>query len=230
MKAYSSQTPNHIEFLQILGHFPQMIFWVSANEDMFLGCNSKFANFAGLKDSTEIIGSNGLKYFGQRDVLLFRDYKTQVLNTKEEVQVSEEIKSIGTDNIAVNLTLAPILDPDNNVSSIICYGTLILQLSDKNWSDAIKLITRENISKLLGGSNKFPVNTSIGLITLTRREAECSLFIMKGLTAKAIADEIFLAQRTVINHIENIKDKLGCTKRSELITALTNGDFINNNF
>lgn len=231
MQAISIQTPNHTEFLQIIEHFPQLVFWVSAKENVFLGGNSKFAEFLGLDDPKEIIGSNGFKYFQKEDVLLFRDYKDQVIATKEKVLVSEDIHSTGSDKLAADITIAPIIDKDNCVTSVICYGTLILQLSDKKWSEAIKLITKPNIDKLLARNNKFIVNSKdMGTVTLTKREAECALFVLKGLTAKSIAEEIFLAQRTVINHIENIKDKLGCAKREELISALTEGMFIDNNF
>lgn len=231
MQDNSIHTPNHTEFLQIIEHFPQLVFWVSASEHIFLGCNTKFAEFLGLKDPSEIIGKDGFKYFKEEDVLLFRGYKDKALESKQKVLVNEDIQSIGSDELAVDLTIAPILDQDNNVTSTICYGTLVLQLSDKKWSHAIKLITKENIDKLLARNSKFIVDSKdMGTVSLTKREAECALFLLKGLTAKSIAEEIFLAQRTVINHIENIKDKLGCAKREELISALTEGHFIDHNF
>lgn len=52
---------------------------------------------------------------------------------------------------------------------------------------------------------------------LTKRELECLFFLLRGKTAAQIANFLFLSKRTVENHIVNIKQKLNCTKKSELI-------------
>ncbi len=52
---------------------------------------------------------------------------------------------------------------------------------------------------------------------LTERESQCLFVLSKGKTAKEIAIRLDLSPRTVEKHIENIKNKLDCYRRSQLI-------------
>ena len=51
---------------------------------------------------------------------------------------------------------------------------------------------------------------------LTRREKEILLLVAQGLSNKAIAETLFLSQKTVRNHITHILEKLELTRRTEL--------------
>ena len=55
---------------------------------------------------------------------------------------------------------------------------------------------------------------------LTEREYEICLLLGKGLTSAEIAQKLFLSKRTVDNHRAAIKEKLGVSKRSEIIERL----------
>ena len=52
---------------------------------------------------------------------------------------------------------------------------------------------------------------------LSPREAEVLRLIGEGKTANGIGDQLNISVRTVVNHTQSIKTKLGVTRRSELI-------------
>jgi DNA-binding CsgD family transcriptional regulator len=52
---------------------------------------------------------------------------------------------------------------------------------------------------------------------LTKRELECIQLIMRGRTAKEMADVLGLSPRTVEFYINNIKSKIGCSKKSKIV-------------
>lgn len=52
---------------------------------------------------------------------------------------------------------------------------------------------------------------------LTKKEYQCLLQMALGKTSKEIARELFVSYRTIENHIANLKDKLGCKRKAELI-------------
>lgn len=52
---------------------------------------------------------------------------------------------------------------------------------------------------------------------LTNRELQCISLLMRGHTSKMIANKLNLSRRTVEFYIENIKQKFGCTHKSQLI-------------
>jgi DNA-binding CsgD family transcriptional regulator len=55
---------------------------------------------------------------------------------------------------------------------------------------------------------------------LTQRETECILFLSLGYTAKDMADELGLSPKTIQHHLENIKQKLGCRKKSHIVKSV----------
>lgn len=63
---------------------------------------------------------------------------------------------------------------------------------------------------------------------LTPRESQCCLLLLYGLTMRAIADELELSARTVEYYLNNIKRKLGCYYRDQLVKILLNSDFLVN--
>ncbi|GAB5411181.1 MAG: hypothetical protein ChlgKO_02950 [Chlamydiales bacterium] len=67
------------------------------------------------------------------------------------------------------------------------------------------------------GSGKVSVSTHL---IFTERERECLSCCFDGLTSAEIGKKLFLSQRTIEHRIEQIKIKLGCSKKSEIITAV----------
>jgi DNA-binding CsgD family transcriptional regulator len=58
-------------------------------------------------------------------------------------------------------------------------------------------------------------------IPLTQREREIALLAAQGLTSKTIGERLYVASRTVDNHLARIYSKLGVSNRNELSSALS---------
>lgn len=54
--------------------------------------------------------------------------------------------------------------------------------------------------------------------TLSRREIEVAALVAEGLTNRAIAERMFISERTVDGHLEHIREKLGFTTRTQVAT------------
>lgn len=54
----------------------------------------------------------------------------------------------------------------------------------------------------------------------TTRERDCMKYLVFGYSCKRIAAELHLSSRTVEHHVENIKEKLNCTNKQQLIDTL----------
>ncbi len=61
---------------------------------------------------------------------------------------------------------------------------------------------------------------------LTNREIECLFYIVRGKTANQIADILFISKRTVESHMTNMKSKLGCLTKADLIDKAVTENFI----
>ncbi len=60
---------------------------------------------------------------------------------------------------------------------------------------------------------------------LTIRENQCAYYLMNGMTAKEIGKELELSPRTIESYIDNIKRKLLCKNKAQLIVTLTKINF-----
>lgn len=65
------------------------------------------------------------------------------------------------------------------------------------------------------------------LYQLTSRESECLFYTIRGKTAKDIARILNISAKTVEYHMEQIKTKLGCYNKSELIAKAIDLGYLN---
>ena len=103
----------------------------------------------------------------------------------------------------------------HSASLISCY---------ENKKIILPLKMRSNIS----GLNR-PINHKEGVLLssslpsypgLTERESECVYHLSLGHTAKETAEHLGLSFRTVEYYLSNIKDKIKCNRKSEIISVL----------
>jgi DNA-binding CsgD family transcriptional regulator len=57
-------------------------------------------------------------------------------------------------------------------------------------------------------------------ITLTAREQECLKYLFLGYTAKQTGEILGLSFRTIESYLDNIKNKLGCFRKTEILTRI----------
>ena len=65
-------------------------------------------------------------------------------------------------------------------------------------------------------------------IHLSQREADCMLQMLRGKSIDGIAKHTKLSPRTVEYYVKNIKKKIGCRTKFELIELVIDSDFLNN--
>ena len=57
----------------------------------------------------------------------------------------------------------------------------------------------------------------VNKIYLSKRENECLVYLVRGLTAKETSRQMGISNRTVEEHINRIKNKMGVHKKLEII-------------
>ena len=55
---------------------------------------------------------------------------------------------------------------------------------------------------------------------LSDREQEVADLVLAGMTYKQIGDQLFISAKTVEHHVARIRQRLGCTSRSDLLARL----------
>lgn len=96
--------------------------------------------------------------------------------------------------------------------------------------DIIRILREENnglFPNLTQKKSKKLVEFTINNIRvkLSQREAQVLEHLRDGKTAKETGNAIFLSQRTVETHLENIKNKTGCKTKLELMSKIAQLEF-----
>lgn len=88
-------------------------------------------------------------------------------------------------------------------------------------------VQKKSSGKSSKGKNYYLGEKFPGLY-LTQREADCMLQMLRGKSIEGIAKAIELSPRTVEFYVKNIKKKLACRTKFELIDMIIDSDFLNN--
>ena len=86
--------------------------------------------------------------------------------------------------------------------------------------------TDSTVTKTLGPMEVYSLGKKHANVYFTRREAECMLLLLKGKTIGAVANILNLSPRTVEYYVKNMKSKLGCRTKFELLDTVHASDFI----
>lgn len=104
-------------------------------------------------------------------------------------------------------------------------GYLLKNMDPDDWLQYLRSVvdgtsetTRGMAGKLLYQFREKDLENSTLANSLTRREKEILLLISEGISNKQIAEQLFISENTVKNHIKNLLEKLNLENRVQLAT------------
>jgi DNA-binding CsgD family transcriptional regulator len=209
-----TEAPYHHIFEQISGY----IGWKDQNF-RHLGCNRNLAKILKLKDVQQILGLSDDDLLGSSEALsTFHRENDKIALSGKTVKAIHQAAS-PYDSSFFYFIKKPLLDNKNNITGLIYHcqefaSKLLHNLAntDRNYFAAHTMPTHYH---LVANNNPFK---------LAMRELEVLFFLLRGKTAKEIAEIIGLSKRTIESYIEQIKSKFGCnTKTDLLLLAVVNG-------
>jgi DNA-binding CsgD family transcriptional regulator len=117
-------------------------------------------------------------------------------------------------------------DEERNLLGLICTMT---DLTHTRLIDVARFVTEGDSyfnSSNKGGFNYHVANQQI-LYDLSPREMECLFYLLRGKSNKQIAVVLDLSPRTVESYIDQVKAKMRCNTRSELIEKAIHEGMLN---
>ncbi|MBA2652262.1 MAG: helix-turn-helix transcriptional regulator [Tatlockia sp.] len=187
---------------------------------MYLGGNQFLATTMGFAKPEDIVGMKDRDI--KSEMVAFAD---QFVREDKEVMLTGERQhiDIGRYNDGISRatlsTKKVLLSANQEIigtvfSRVELKSSLLSKLLDKSVN--IKLPQYYTIAKQYGEYN------------LSKRETQSLFYLIRGYSAREIAQRLGLSAKTIEYHIEQLKNKLNCSKRSELIEKSIDLGFIYN--
>lgn len=146
----------------------------------------------------------------------FISQNNHVMKTEESVVVLD-VHRYSQDNIHSLFTIKnPVYGADGSVVAVDCACNEMLDKNLAHFMSSLMSIDRflfSDKAESFSYTNSTPLNT----VSLSNREEQCLFFLIRGSTAKQIAQKLQLSPSSITSYIENMKVKLDCQTRSQLI-------------
>lgn len=200
--------------ISLLDHLPGFIGWKDLSRH-YIGANKSLLQLKGFSEVDEMAGKTDeeLSPDSIEENNLFFQQDMHVLN-------GEKVSTVHLDSQTGDFFLLeknPLTDSNNKVTGLIYYcrpyprNELFRML--RTVDDTLDFSTHHYM--LTDNENKFE---------LSSRERECLFLLVRGKSAKEIGALLCLSKRTIESYIENIKNKMNCRNKAEiLVAAILNG-------
>jgi len=167
------------------------VFWKDI-AGYFLGCNDLMAESLNLNSRQDIVGYRDVDFSAFRsEAQAYRSADQIVMDTRAARQF-EDCAHFKESKICFLSLKIPLLANKNTLIGVIGVSHYLIE---------------ESFSKNIRRDSS----------VLSQREIECLQQVVLGKTAKEIAFYFQISPRTVETHLTNIKNKLNCSRKSEMI-------------
>jgi len=152
---------------------------------------------------------------------------------QETVASGKSFKSIQMLNIGGALSVylttgSPTKNADNQITGVGIYGLAMTNPGLINFISLTAQKDKKSFHSPQTGNRIYLLNESINNnYNFTSREMECLFFLIRGKTSKEIAKILKISPRTVETYLENIKLKMKCSNKLQVIANAITEDLIN---
>ncbi|MBL4647663.1 MAG: PAS domain-containing protein [Gammaproteobacteria bacterium] len=204
----------------LLKQIPGCVAWKDL-ELKYLGANQNLLAAMKLQHQTELIGRDDAQLnmnsstedamFHQQDLLALQGHSLEIIHAVKDAQA---------DAHTCFLLKGPLRNEQQKIVGIIYHCT--------PWSQPNLFVELKKIDQKYQSAAEiadyYVLDSHHNPGKLSTRELECLFLQLRGKTAKQIAQILQLSKRTIEYYIDNIKSKLGCQNKAELlVTAMTQG-------
>lgn len=178
--------------------------FIKNNEGKYLNANQAYLNAIGLNNLNDLLGLNDYDLcWNRKDTMQNYLHDKKVMASRTEEVFIEYGTTRDGSRICAKSYKYPLSLHSKKILGVI--GTCII------------------LPNVISNNKNLTSNLS-----LTQRQLDCLLFLVKGFTMKQIAKKLSLSPKTIENYLENIKNKLNCNTRSELFKIAFNLPYILN--
>lgn len=179
-------------------YFHNLNFYMKDRKGKTIGANKYQAKTFGFESEKDMLGLSDFDIVCDEHAHIYRNNDHYIMESEKSKTLVEPLIQFGGKELTALSCKFPLRSKKNKVIGII----------------GLSIVLDE--ATLKADSQDKPLKRSD---VLTPRQMDCLLYLTKGLTIKQIASSLKLSFKTVENYIAEIKARLNCHNRSELIKA-----------
>ena len=209
-------------YFNILDQLPGFIGWKDLSF-RHAGCNRNLANILKLKDVNAIIGLSD-EHFNPHDEKLIKFHRQN-----DELAISgETIKALHLstrpyDGSYFYFVKKPIVNQENKITGLIYHCQ---EFEKSGFLAKLNRIDKQKApSEML--RNHYYTHAYPNPYKLSTRELESLFLLLRGKSAKQIAEVLQLSKRTIESYVEQIKNKFGCSTKADLFYLAITAGYMN---
>lgn len=181
--------------------------------------NNQNATTLGFDSTEAALGKTIKSAYKEKSAAFSLQHDLDVLQTRKHIIKEEACERVDDRDFYAITAKMPWYDQHDNIIGLIGYSIAVGLDPIHSMQYALQTFAK------LNGFVQTPADISVinhDDIYFTRRETDLIMYIVKGKTAKEIGALMSLSRRTVEFYIENIKNKIGVNKKSQLIEYCIN--------
>lgn len=200
---------------ETLTNIPGIVDWKDQDHN-FLGCNHAFLDMAGLRRTKDIVGKKDADFPWGADGFdkIFRVQDQPILDGKSKLVLGRY------DFVGGECTMLVKKIPFKIGHQILGMINYLIDIEYPCLFNILHLLQKNKVpitAELVNNIKIFLKTNGSILHQFTKREEDCLYYFLRGASIKDIAKQLKISPRTVEVYIQNIKDKLHCSKKNKLI-------------
>jgi len=202
-------------FESIFYNLPGLVFAKDLNLN-YVGMNKNLLSLLNLNNDDLVIGNNDYHLQWQQYADIYQAEDKFIINKKKSYQFIEPL--LLDDKKELISIVKKSLNYDENNNPIGVIGTIISLKAKTAVKSMCKLTQYDFANGFNKGRNSYIICDEIfSDLNLSKRESECLFYLIHGKTAKLIAKQLNISTRTVESYINNLKYKLNCETKNDII-------------
>lgn len=200
---------------ELIEHLPGYVLWKDINS-VYLKANTNAAHLLGFKHPDELVGITDYDVCCKAadDADLFVEADKKVQRSHKPISVLN-VSTFANDQFKILLANKSLFF-DGNSEPCGVVGQY-LELDSGILKNSYFLFNIHSMIKNKKNVANYYLNGEYGGIKLSTRQAQCLFYVLRGKTSKVIAKLLHLSNRTVESYLDDIKVKMECKNKAELI-------------
>jgi len=219
-----SRKNNLLQPADIIDNLPGIV-WVKDCQLNYYACNKQLISYAGLKNSDNIIGKDDFYLPWAKYAEHYREGDLPILNGKSMTFLHPMRFTSGKEALILTRK-TPLQNSFNSVVGVLGFVTPLPGTRRRQVINKLGIIDRS----IRGHSNtqiQYILSDNFQDFDISKREAVCLFYLIRGKTAKEIGLILGISKRTAEKHLESIRAKFNCESKSQVISKAIEMGFVN---